>query len=67
MSKVHDAEELLDNPAFQYAIEEYSKQLVTQWSFAATAAEREALWYQQRAVTTVVNKLKSFVDEYLIR
>lgn len=65
MKLTADAEQLLKNPAFQEAVKLYSERLVTQWSFANTPAEREALWFQQKALTTVVQNLTGLIQTEL--
>ena len=65
MSLTTDAEQLLQNPAFQEAVKIYSERLVTQWSLATSQSEREALWFQQKALTTVVQNLTGLIQTEL--
>ena len=56
------AQDLLDNDAFDAAVADYSRALTEEWARSTKTERREEIWMHQAALVSVVNNLKGYID-----
>ena len=61
-ARAEAARRILEDTAFQDAVQEYSKQLVHEWEGCTNRDRRDELWMQTVALKTVVNNLTGFIQ-----
>jgi len=63
ISKGNAAQRILEDQAFLDAAAEYTKQITHKWSTSTNKDIREEMWFQQQALTSVINNLCGFMSD----
>lgn len=60
------ARRILENELFKETLLKLEKDIYSKWAGEVDEKKREALWYEQKAVKGLLNRLRSIMDDVVI-